>query len=711
MSESDPARVPVKGPLAPHAGGFCAELARQAYAPSSAIDQLRLMAHLSRWLADAGLGAADLTPNRIEEFVERRRACFRRLVSSRALAPLLGYLRRLEVVPAEPVPVAVTETERLLEDYRGYLLAERGLAAGSARLRLRVARLFLAERREPLSQDLERLGADQVREFVLRQCVGRGVASARTLTGGLRSLLRFLYLHGWTPRPLASAVPAVAGWSMSGLPRAVDADTVARLLASCDRSRAAGCRDYAILVLLARLGLRGHEVAELALDDVDWRAGELTIRGKGGRRDRLPLAHDVGAALVAYLQRGRPACTSRRVFVSVRAPRAPLSASGVRSVVRDACRRAGQPRVGAAPVAPHGRNRPAAPRRRTGRDRPAAAPPRPADDGDLYQGRPGRAGDAGAPVAGEPGMSALRQAAEQYLALRRALGFKLTAQGYLLLDFLAYAERAGADTVTVELALEWAQLPAGKDPVWCALRLSVVRGFAHHQAVVDPRTEVPPADLLPRRRRRAIPFLYSPTDIENLMAAARGLPLALQAATYETLIGLLAVSGLRVGEAIRLDRHDVDWAAGVLHRPRRQVRQVARGCAAREHDRRAALYARLRDQLGPAPQAPQLLVSTVGTRLLAANVRRTFARLAAAAGLTPRAPRCRPRAHDLRHSFAVATLLDWYRAGVDVQARLPLLSTFMGHVDPRSTYWYLEAAPELLALAADRLEHSLGELP
>jgi integrase/recombinase XerD len=307
-------------------------------------------------------------------------------------------------------------------------------------------------------------------------------------------------------------------------------------------------------------------------------------------------------------------------------------------------------------------------------------------------------------------MSGLRQAADEYLALRRALGFKLVSQGYLLGDFVAYAERAGADTVTIELALAWAQLPAGKDPVWCALRLGVVRGFARHLVPLDGRTEVPPADLLPRRRRRATPYPYAPADIAALMAAARGLPLALQAATYETVIGLLAVTGLRISEAIGLDRADIDWQAGVL---KVLASKFGKSREVALHPSTVAAlrgYAATRDRLCPAPPATSFLVSTVGTRLIAANVRRTFARLAASAGLTPRSPRCRPRLHDFRHGFAVSTLLDWYRAGADVEAQLPLLSTYLGHVDPHSTYVYLEAAPDLLALAADRLERSLEQL-
>jgi integrase/recombinase XerD len=347
VSRSEARRVPVTGPLAPHVGGFCEELERQGYASASAVDQVRLMAHLSRWLADGGLDLAELTSERVEQFLRARRERYVRLISLRALAPLLGYLRALELIPDAPRSRAETPLERLLEDYRGYLVVERGMAAGSVRLYERSARLFMLKRCEPFALDLEQLGAAEVRGFVVRECAGRSVASARTLVTALRSLLRFLYLEGWTPRPLSEAVPSVAGWSVGSLPRAVDGDVVARLLASCDVGTAVGCRDRAIIVLLARLGLRVHEVAGLGLDDLDWRAGELTIHGKGGRLDRLPLVQDVGDALAAYLQRARPRCACRRVFVSVRAPLAPLSAGGVASVVRDACRRAALPRVGA----------------------------------------------------------------------------------------------------------------------------------------------------------------------------------------------------------------------------------------------------------------------------------------------------------------------------------------------------------------------------
>jgi integrase/recombinase XerD len=291
-----------------------------------------------------------VTPQAVDEFLTARRdAGHRRRLSRRGLAPLLGYLRRLEVLPEPASSVVAIPAEVLIGEYRDYLVRERGLAAGSVRLYERVARLFLAERSEPIRLNLHRLSAGEVTAFVLHECrsTRRGVASAKSLITALRSLLRFLHVAGWIPNPLAIAVPGVAGWRMSGLPRALAAEQVGGLLESCDRTTAQGRRDFAILTLLARLGLRTQEVADLQLDDVDWRAGELLIRGKGQRWERLPLPQDVGAVLVDYLRHGRPRCLYRSLFLRARAPRMPLTAAGVRSVVHHACDRAGLARVGA----------------------------------------------------------------------------------------------------------------------------------------------------------------------------------------------------------------------------------------------------------------------------------------------------------------------------------------------------------------------------
>jgi integrase len=306
-------------------------------------------------------------------------------------------------------------------------------------------------------------------------------------------------------------------------------------------------------------------------------------------------------------------------------------------------------------------------------------------------------------------MSKLRHALDEYLALRRSLGYKLERAGRLLTDFVGYLETTEADTITTDAALSWATQPSDADPSWWAHRLSAVRGFAHHLHAIDPVHEVPPARLLPNRKVRATPYLYANTDIAALMAAARDLRSALRAATFETLVGLLAVTGVRIGEALRLDRGDVDLDEGIL-----QIRDTKFG-KSREvplHTSTAealTAYARRRDRLCPRPVDPAFFVSTAGTRLLYCSVHTTWLKLVRRAGLEPRSASCRPRPHDLRHSFAVRTLLGWYQDGVDVEARMPALATYLGHVHPASSYWYLSSTPELLSLAAARLDTEGGE--
>jgi integrase len=301
-------------------------------------------------------------------------------------------------------------------------------------------------------------------------------------------------------------------------------------------------------------------------------------------------------------------------------------------------------------------------------------------------------------------MSGLSEAVAYYLATRRALGFKLEGAGQLLEQFAAFAEAAGADTVTAELALAWATLPAGRSRAWHAGRLGVVRGFARWLHAIDPRAQVPAAGLLPGGTRRATPYLYSEADITALIDAAGQLNPPWKAVTMQTLTGLLFTTGLRLGEALNLERGDLDPAAGLLtirqvkFRKPRQLPLHPSAAAA------LAGYAARRDKLRPRPATAAFFVSTTGARLARTTAQETFRYLLDQVGIYQRAGGLRPRLHDARHTFAVTTLLGWYRDGGDVQARLPLLSTWLGHADPRHTYWYLSAAPELLALAAERLE-------
>ena len=302
----------------------------------------------------------------------------------------------------------------------------------------------------------------------------------------------------------------------------------------------------------------------------------------------------------------------------------------------------------------------------------------------------------------------LRDELADYLALRRALGYRLARPEKLLGQFLDHLERAGESRITVAVALDWARLPANGSSNWWAYRLSAVRAFATYLHAINPAHEVPAAELLPHRPLRASPYLYSDADIAALIEATSSLRTPLRRATFATLIGLLAVTGIRVGEAIALDRGDVDLATGrllVRHGKFDKTRELALHPSTVDALRR---YLRLRDRSAPATRTSALFVSTAGTRLIYCNVHNAFHRLVRLAGLRPRSGSCRPRIHDLRHSFAVAAMLDAYAAGQDGQARLTLLSTWLGHVHPASTYWYLSASPELMAIAGQRLEAHLA---
>ncbi len=344
----DPSKVRVTGPLEPYSRGFQIELSRQGYTPNSAGLQLLLMAHVSRWLAGKDLRAAEFTPPAVVEFLNARRAAgYTQYLSSKALDPLVGYLRTLGVL-SEPVPSVPTPLEYLLERFRSYLISERGLAHGTTWDYTHMVRPFLNRRVIPGSADLAGLAASDVIAFVVEQCRHRNRGSAKLMVTALRSLLRFLYLEGVVPESLASAVPSVARWRLAGLPQALEPSQVRRLLASCDRRTKVGRRDFAILTMLVRLGLRAGEVAALQLEDVDWRSGEIVVRGKANRAERLPLPVDVGKTMAGYLRHSRPLSSlSRAVFLRVRAPHRPLSVGGITGVVKSAAHRSGLPPISA----------------------------------------------------------------------------------------------------------------------------------------------------------------------------------------------------------------------------------------------------------------------------------------------------------------------------------------------------------------------------
>ena len=302
-------------------------------------------------------------------------------------------------------------------------------------------------------------------------------------------------------------------------------------------------------------------------------------------------------------------------------------------------------------------------------------------------------------------MKRLADAAKEYLAVRRALGFKLRHQTWWLPDFVSYLEAHGSSIITTELALSWARQPPDTSPTWWANRLTAVRLFARHHRAFDPRTEIPASDLIPDRKQRLRPHLYTTDEVTALMRAASGLKRRLQAATYATVIGLLAATGMRVSEALALDGDDVDWDRDLL-----TIRSSKFGKSRHVPLHRTTLaalreYARQRDRLRRYRRSPAFFLSSTGTRVIHQNFQHVFLRLLGRTGLDRGRGR-RPRIHDLRHTFTMKIVRDWYRTGVDVERRLPWLSTYLGHVSPSTTYWYLTATPELLAGAGKRAERA-----
>lgn len=334
------------GQLGPQVEGYRAWLADRGYTPKTVRNMLADLGQVGRWMSGEGLVTAQLDEDAMVAFAAARRAAGRRKAPGpRAMMPLLSYLREVGVTPAAKPPQ--TALGALLGEYRTWLVRDRGLAAATVRRYENTARRFLL--RQAMTDGLPKpaalTGAD-VNAFLLRECGRVSAGSAKGCVAELRSVLRFLYLQDLTPLRLGTAVPPVGGWRLATLPSTVTTADVQVLLDSCDRGTQVGARDFAILMLVARLGLRSVEVARLDLQDVDWRAGELVVRGKARRHDRLPLPAEAGEALAAYLARGRAAAGTRRLFLTCKAPRGPIRADLVGDVVERACLRAGLPRVG-----------------------------------------------------------------------------------------------------------------------------------------------------------------------------------------------------------------------------------------------------------------------------------------------------------------------------------------------------------------------------
>ena len=339
----------VSGPLGGHASGYRKELAGLGYSPWTASAHMYLMADVSRWLDANEVAPEAFTSVYVSEFLASRRAAgHHRRLSPRGLIPLLGYLRDVGVLAVESKEEPSFPADLLVKEFVDYLATERGLAPRTIVDYQRVARRFLLDCAPDASAPdcgVADLDAGQVNVFLLKDTARLSVGSANNVTTAVRALLGFLFVRGFTPTSLSGCVPRSGSWRDSGRAVALSAGDVSRLLASCDRGTSIGRRDFAILTVLSRLGLRASEVVDLTLEDLDWTLGEVTIRGKGGRRDQLPLPVDVGQALADYCRRGRPPTCHRVVFLHARAPYVPLSYTAIGQIVMAACRRAGLPPV------------------------------------------------------------------------------------------------------------------------------------------------------------------------------------------------------------------------------------------------------------------------------------------------------------------------------------------------------------------------------
>ncbi|MGI8522904.1 MAG: tyrosine-type recombinase/integrase [Nocardioides sp.] len=659
-STPDPVHVRFTGPLMQFVSGLAEELALLGYTATSATAQMQLAAHLSRWLESQSMGLGTLTGPAIERFLAQRRANYTNHYSVQALGPVLGYLRRQGVVPTTVEPAPTSPAEVLLARYRDYLIDVRNLSGPVARAYSHWVRPFVVDRTNTEGQvGLAELTARDVAQFLTAYLPRMTRKTAQMTACALRSFLRFAHDQQLIQVALADAVPAVANRRLSGLPQALTPAEVDDLLLACDRSSPVGRRDFAVITVLHRLGLRCAELNALRLDEVDWHSGTLTVHGKGNQTDLLPLPVDVGQAMGLPARRATPNHGPEPVRDGTSTPHrlGDLKCQLHRGPGRRACR------VGHGPCAPfashHGEPHPQR-RGEPGRSRAPAASRQPGHDHDLRQDQPDQTGDVDAAMARRahradprrPVMSTGREELEQlvadYLTVRRSLGYKLIDAEYILDRFVAYLHDHGVHGVTVLDALGFATAPPVRSPRTQALRLSAIRCFTRWAHCQDPDIEVPPARLLPARPTRVAPYIYTAEEIQALLDAAGLLRPELRAATYRTLIGLMAATGIRTGEVVALDIASLDQVCQTL---------TVRG----KYDKIRLLplhpsvvealtgYLQQRDRLLPAAACPALLISTKGTRLRPSNVHPTFRGLADQAGLKPASSSCRPRLHDFRH--------------------------------------------------------------
>jgi integrase/recombinase XerD len=562
----------------------------------------------------------------------------------------------------QPIPESVpADTERglLKHAYEEYLRRQRGLSERTIFHSWRLADRFLTFRFGKELGSLSDITAADIAAFLQQATTRKPPLRDKTLSSHLRNFFRYLFKAGKTATNLALGIPSVAQRYGARLPRHLTPEQVDLLLKAIRIDTSSGRRNYAMVLLIARLGLRAPEVISIQIDDIDWRAGEITVRGKGKRHDRVPLPPDVGETLAEYIKRDRTT-TSRALRNGPPAARSVQEWTGAKRHSEERFCQNRHEATGAIcgiahPSAQSGDESGSA-RRPAGRDQRHASPPLTGIDNDLRKARRGwpsvhRAGLAG---CGRCKMSALSQELDRYLSIRRSLGYKLSTEERILRKFIAFAERENAECISTGLFLRW-QVAFGKanKQTW-ARRLGMVRIFAQWLHSMDSKHEVPPQSLIPSRVRRPHPYIYNEDEIRRIVEAAAELPSinGIRALTCSTLFGLIAVTGLRVSEALSLDAGDIDLENGVV-----TLRQGKLGksrllpvsdCTRMQ----LANYAKERDRLLSAP-SKAFFVSDRGERVTDCGARYSFAVVCQTIGLRPSQKFGRhgrgPRIHDLRH--------------------------------------------------------------
>ena len=680
--------------------GFAQELCQAGYAEITARRHIRAAEHLIHWLGRKGGTVAALDEQTIEEFVHHLNRCrcprygrtHRRDIWKGARL-FLRYARFADIVTTRIVEAVIVDPA-LLVSFCDWMRQQRGTCDAT----LSGYSIPVRDLLKKLGEDPGTFDAQNLRQFILDTSQRCGWASAKKCTTAVRMFLRFLIAGGKCAAGLEGAIPVLAHWRLSSLPRYLQSEEVERVIASCDPATPAGKRDRAILLLLARLGLRAGDVVQLRLGDLDWKEAAISVSGKGRRQTLMPLTQEIGNAIASYIKDGRPQTAVDTLFIRSRAPFLALANHCAVSMIvpghaQGWCR---LPEPWCRPCSPPFGSKLYAPTRRVvAGDRGSSPAPFYRDHGDLRQGRRNHSAADCATIAG--GGIMLTRSVESYIAVRRATGFAFRSEGSLLQSFAAFSDAADKRYVSAETAIEW----AGSAPSLCqrARRLGQVIRFARYIRAEDAHHEIPPTVFGSESRPRPVPYIFSAEEIKRILQTASrlGKRNAFRGHTYNTLFALLACTGLRVSEAIHLCFQDITADGLVIRCSKfRKSRLVPL-----HETTQAGLERYLLRRRAYTPLDDHVFVSLRRRPLLLHDAETAFHDIVEKIGLPRGEGLPRPTIHSLRHTFAVRALETCPDGRDRITKHMLALSTYLGHSKVADTYWYLEATPDLMRNIAD----------